>query len=176
MVWLRSLLFFFNNSLLSHFPSQTVRKFFLKIQGLKVGKKVIIYGGFEVRRPKGITIGNHSIIGHKTVMDGRSDLFIGKNVNISEGVMLWTMQHDYNSEMFVPQGERVIIEDYAWISARAIVLPGVRIGKGAVVAAGAVVTKNVEAFTIVGGVPAKKIGERNTNLKYTLGKRRMHFV
>lgn len=176
MLWLKSLIFLFNNSILSCFPSQTFRKFVLGIQGMKIGKQVILYGGFEIRNPKGVTIGNHTIVGHKAILDGRSELLIGSNVNISEEVMLWTMQHDYNSEYFVPEGAKVIIEDYAWISARAIILPGIRIGKGAVVAAGAVVTKDVLDYTIVGGIPAKKIGERNKNLSYTLGKRRMHFV
>ena len=61
----------------------------------------------------------------------------------------------------------VKIEDYAWICSRAIILPNVTIGKGAVVASGAVVTKNVDAYTVVGGIPAKKIADRNTDLEYT---------
>src|SRR6202042_799846 len=127
------------------------------------------YSGFEVRRPKGITIGDYSLVGHKTVLDGRKGLIIGSNVNISEEVMLWTMQHNYNDEFFAGEGGQIVIEDYAWISVRAIILPGVHIGKGAVVAAGAVVTKDVEEYTIVGGIPAKKIGERSKELNYTLG-------
>ena len=65
----------------------------------------------------------------------------------------------------------VIIEDYVFIGPRAIILPGVTLGKGAVVAAGAVVTKDVEPFSIVGGVPAKVIGEREPKeLHYRLGR------
>lgn len=176
MVWIRSLIFWFDNFILPYIPSQTIRHFILKLQGLKRGKKAIIYSGFEVRRPERIVIGDHSLIGHKAVLDGRKGLIIGKNVNISEEVMLWTMQHDYNDKDFLGTGGEIVIEDYAWISVRAIILPGVRIGKGAVVAAGAVVTKDVEAYTIVGGVPAKKIGDRIQNLEYTLGKRRLHIV
>jgi len=66
------------------------------------------------------------------------------------------------------KGAPVIIEDYAWVSSRTTLLPGVTIGKGAVVAAGAVVTKSVEPYTVVGGVPAKKIGERSKELNYKL--------
>jgi acetyltransferase-like isoleucine patch superfamily enzyme len=60
----------------------------------------------------------------------------------------------------------VIIDDYVWVGINATVLQGVRIGEGAVVAAGAVVTKNVEPYTIVGGIPAKQIGVRTKNLDY----------
>jgi acetyltransferase-like isoleucine patch superfamily enzyme len=66
------------------------------------------------------------------------------------------------------KGGDVIIEDYVWIGSRVIILPGVRIGKGAVCASGAVVTKNVEAFTVVGVIPAKPIAKRNSKLLYTL--------
>jgi|SRR6185503_7826703 acetyltransferase-like isoleucine patch superfamily enzyme len=176
MVWIRSFIFWFDNFILPYIPSQTIRHFILKLQGLKRGKRAIIYSGFEVRRPGRIVIGDYSLIGHKAVLDGRQGLTIGNNVNISEEVMLWTMQHDYNDKNFLGTGAPIIIEDYAWISVRAIILPGVRVGKGAVVAAGAVVTKDVEAYTIVGGVPAKKIGDRIQNLEYTLGKRRLHIV
>ena len=62
----------------------------------------------------------------------------------------------------------MVIEDYVWIASRATILPGVTIGKGAVVACGAVVTKDVEPMTVVGGVPARKIGERINLLEYEL--------
>ena len=73
-----------------------------------------------------------------------------------------------NDPEFGVKGAPVIIEDYAWVSSRTTLLPGVTIGKGAVVAAGAVVTKSVEPYTVVGGVPAKKIGERSKELNYKL--------
>jgi acetyltransferase-like isoleucine patch superfamily enzyme len=79
------------------------------------------------------------------------------------------MEHDPQSSNFGSVSEPVVIEDYAWLSCRSVVLPGVTVGKGAVVAAGAVVTKPVEPYTIVGGVPAKPIGKRTANLEYTLG-------
>ena len=60
------------------------------------------------------------------------------------------------------------IDDYAWIGSRATVLPGVKIGKGAVVAAGAVVTKDVTPYLVVGGVPARPLGTRSTDLRYEI--------
>ena len=90
--------------------------------------------------------------------------------------MIYTLQHDYNTLDFSTSGGEVIIEDYVWISARSIILPGLTIGRGAVVAAGAVVTKNVPAFTVVGGVPATKIGDRRKDLDYCPSKSKLPFV
>ena len=84
------------------------------------------------------------------------------------GVWIWTMEHDPQDSYYGVKGGAVTIEDYAWISCRVVILPGVTIGKGAVVAAGAVVTKDVAPYTIVGGVPAKKIGTRTKDLRYQL--------
>ena len=78
------------------------------------------------------------------------------------------------SEEFLAREEPVVIDDYVFIGPRVIIMPGVKIGKGAIVAGGAVVTKDVADFTIVGGVPAKVIGERkNKNPKYVLGRARL---
>jgi acetyltransferase-like isoleucine patch superfamily enzyme len=129
-----------------------------------------LYYGVEIRHPWKLRIGNSSVVGHHVMLDARKGLDIGENVNISSEVMIWTLHHDYNDKYFGAIGDKVVIEDYAWICSRAIILPGVNIGKGAVVASGAVVTKNVEAYSIVGGIPAKKIGERNKDLDYNLSK------
>ena len=109
-----------------------------------------------------------SSIGDHCFLDYRGSIFIGKNVNFSSYVMIFTMDHDPQDPFFGPRVKPVIIEDYVWLSTRCIVLPGVKVGKGAVVAAGAVVTKDVDPYTIVGGVPAKKIGDRIKNLDYNV--------
>ena len=90
--------------------------------------------------------------------------------------MIWTKQHDYNDPDFKIVGRKVIIEDYVWISARAIILPGVKIAKGAVIAAGSVVTKNIEPFSIMAGVPAKRIGTREKNLRYNPADKCLPFI
>jgi acetyltransferase-like isoleucine patch superfamily enzyme len=85
--------------------------------------------------------------------------------------MIYNAQHDIESPTFSAVIEPVVIKDYVFVGPRAIILPGVTIEKGAVVAAGAVVTKNVEAFSVVGGIPAKVIGERNLKEpNYRLGR------
>ena len=135
---------------------------------MKIAPNVVIYGGFEIRDPWNITIGRGSIIGDESKLDGRNGITIGANVNFSTGVWVWTLEHDLNDPLFSTneKGGRVIIRDRAWVSARTIILPKVTIEEGAVVAAGAVVTHDCQAYTVYGGVPARIIGERNRNMIY----------
>ncbi|MCB9150115.1 MAG: acyltransferase [Caldilineaceae bacterium] len=163
------LLYFFLH-ILMHIPIQGFRYFVLRRLGMKLDKTSTVYMGGTIRNPQGITIGAYTTIGHNCTLDGRSNIYIGENVNLSSEVMIWTVQHDPQSADFGVKAEPVIVEDYAWLSTRSIILPGVTIGKGAVVAAGAVVTKSVEPYTIVGGIPAKRIGNRSKTLNYRLGK------
>lgn len=106
------------------------------------------------------------------LLDGRRGLTIGDNVNVSEGVLVFSLHHDISSPDFAASGGPVIISDHVFIGARAIILPGVQIGRGAVVAAGAVVTRDVAPLSIVGGVPAREIGIRPDVLSYTLDYRK----
>jgi acetyltransferase-like isoleucine patch superfamily enzyme len=130
----------------------------------------VFYGGIEIKKPQNLIIGDYSIIGSASILDARIGITIGKNVNLSKGVWIWSLQHDPQDPLFADNGGVVTIKDYAWISSRTTILPGVTIGKGAVVATGAVVTKDVPDYTIVGGVPAKVIGTRNQDLRYQLGR------
>jgi acetyltransferase-like isoleucine patch superfamily enzyme len=163
---LYGLQFYLLNFFIAYFPSQGLRKSILKIYGMKMGINCAIYGKFEIRNPWRISIGNNTSIGHRATLDGRGEIRIGNHVNISSEVMIWTWQHDYNSESFETKSAPVTIQDYAWVSARTIVLPGVTIAEGCVIAAGAVLTKSTEPYSIYAGVPAKKIGERTKTLSY----------
>lgn len=157
-------------------PAQSVRHFLYKYCfNLQLGQNSVIYNSCHIRSPHQVSIGKNSSIGDRCTLDGRSGLRIGNCVNLSTGAWIWTLQHDATDPGFRAAGAPVTIEDYAWISSRVTILPGVTVGKGAVVAAGAVVTKSVEPFTIVGGVPAKKIGERPQNLSYKLQSGRFFF-
>ncbi|HRN69546.1 MAG TPA: acyltransferase [Candidatus Woesebacteria bacterium] len=154
-----------------YIPSHLIRRFFYVIAGIKIGKKGAIHMWASFYDPKNISIGDDTIIGERVVLDGRDKLKIGNHVDIASEVMIYNGQHDINDESFKAVFEPVVIEDYVFIGPRAIILPGVTIGKGAVVGAGAVVTKDVTPFAIVGGVPAKVIGERNLkNPRYKLGR------
>ena len=106
-------------------------------------------------------------------MDNKSSIAIGNNVSISQEVMVLSADHDPDSPVFKSRDLPVIINDYVFIGTRAMILPGVTIGEGAVIAAGAVVTKDVAPYTIVGGVPAKFIRTRPKGLSYQLSYRRL---
>lgn len=114
------------------------------------------------------------LLGTAVFFDGRDTLAIGNHVDIASEVMIYNSEHDHNASDFHAISAPVVIEDYVFIGPRAIILPGVRIGKGAIVAAGAVVTKDVAPMTIVGGVPARPISTRMVQeLHYTLGRPRL---
>jgi acetyltransferase-like isoleucine patch superfamily enzyme len=127
----------------------------------------IIYCGCRFFAPWGVSLGNHSIVGDHAFLDGRSGLKIGNNVNIASEVRIYTLEHDITSPTFRPKGGAVVIKDWVYIGSRVMILPGVTIGEGAVIASGAVVTKNVESWTMVGGIPAKFIRNR-PQVRYTL--------
>lgn len=135
---------------------------------MTIGERAHIYGGLEVREPQNVEIGNATIVGHNVILDGRSGIKIGPNVNLSSEVSIWTLQHDPQSPTFGTRGGQVVVDKNAWLSFRCTVLPGVHIGEGAVVAAGSIVTKDVEPFAIVAGIPARTIGVRTRDLRYDL--------
>jgi len=161
--------------LVGNIPSHYVRRFFYRLEGIRIGKGSAIHMGARFYDPRNIEIGEDTIIGEGTVLDGRAKLKIGNHVDIASEVMIYNSQHNVNSDKFAAVeeviSEPVEIGDYVFVGPRAIILPGVKIGLGAVVGAGAVVTKDVPEFAIVGGVPAKVIGERKIkDPTYRLGR------
>lgn len=142
-------------------PSQTLRNWGLRKMGVKMSRNVKFYAGFSVRNPSGLVIEDGVSIGPKVLLDARNGLIIRKSAVIAYDAIIWTLNHDYNDVYFCGKGAPVEIGAYAWICSRSIILPGVKVGEGAIVASGAIVTKNVEPYTIVGGIPAKLIGNRN---------------
>lgn len=158
---------------IGYVPSHHIRCSFYRLAGIKIGRGSTIHMGARFYDPRNIQIGEDSIIGERTVLDGRDKLIIGNHVDIASEVMIYNSEHDVHDENFQVIYEPVVIEDYVFIGPRVIVQPGVRIGKGAIIAAGAVVTKDVSEFSIAGGVPAKVIGERKIkDLHYKLGRAR----
>ncbi len=151
-------------------PSHLIRNFVYKyVFSVDMKPKSIIYFGAEIRAPYNLQIGKGSIIGDKSILDARNKIEIGENVNFSSNVRIWTEQHDHRDPFFrctSTSNFKVVIGDRVWIGPDVTILHGVTIGEGAVVAAGSVVTKNVLPYAIVAGIPAKKIGDRNHDLKY----------
>lgn len=161
-------------------PFHHVRRFFYRWAGMHIGRGSTVHMMARIYDPRFITIGEDTIIGEKASLDGRRQLVnsngglnIGNHVDIASEVMIWTSEHDLTAPDMRAREEKVTIEDYVFIGPRAIVLPGLTIGKGAAVAAGAVVTKDVAPMSIVAGIPAKEIGKRGIQeLNYTLGRAR----
>lgn len=132
----------------------------LKAFGAKIAAGVKVQGSAEIWQPWKLTIGENSWIGGGVKLYSVDEIKIGANSVISEGAFICTASHDIKSEIFELKTKPITIGDSAWIAARAIVLPGVTIGEGAVAAAGAVVTKDVAPDSVVAGNPARVIGKR----------------
>lgn len=179
-------------------PSHTIRLFLYRyLYRIKIGKHTHIHWLARFNNPAGIEIGNNCVIGNDAFLDGRfprqrkegesklityvkeffnssyRPLKIGNNVSIAGEVRIYTMEHDIDDPDFKEIGAPVSIDDYVVIGTRVTILPGVHIGKGAVLASGAVVTKDVPEYTVVGGVPAMFIKKRNPNLRYKLNFARL---
>ncbi len=152
-------------------PVHHIRRFFYRIAGMHIGEGTSVHTGLRMYDPTGITIGKDTVIGEEAVLDGRGEIIIGNHVAFATGVMVYNSQHDIRDPQFAAITKSVHIDDYVFIGPRAIILPGVHIGKGAVVGAGAVVTKDVPPGVVVGGVPAIPIGDRPLqHYAYKLGR------
>lgn len=160
------------NDVVSHLPSRRLRLLILRawLGGLGSGCGVQLHCRF-LHAP-GVRLGNRCVLNQGTLFDGRRHpITVGHDVSIGPDAAILTLGHDPRSLQFADRGGPVQIADHVWIGFRAIVLPGVCLGEGAVVAAGAVVTKDVPPFTIVAGNPARPIGERPRPLGYRLNYR-----
>ena len=105
-----------------------------------------------------IEIGDNSFINTGTILSAKKGIRIGRNVNIANGVIMMDNDfHGVDDREAASADEVIVVGDNAWLATRVMVLKGVTIGEGAVVAAGAVVTKDIPPYTLAGGVPAKVI-------------------
>lgn len=154
---------------IAEIPSVHFRRLLYKGLGAQIEKNVIMHFRTEIRGTYKLKIGEGTIIGDNALLDARSGLYIGKNVNLSSNVSIYTLQHNYRSKDFGCDFDKdlsVTIDDRAWLGCNVIVLPGVHIGEGAVCCAGCVVSKNVAPFTVVAGILAKKIADRPNDIFY----------
>lgn len=154
---------FFLKDLPGFYLRKILFKHFLKNN---ISLKCALHRGIDIFYVGGISINENTVVNKFVSLDGRGQLKIGKNVSISPYSRIITASHDPDSETFEYITKSVIIEDYVWIGTAAIILPGVKLGTGCVIAAGSVVTKNVDAYAIVGGNPAKFLRYRSKVLKY----------
>ena len=150
-------------------PSHHIRRFVYKALGAEIGKNVVFHFRTEIRGIHRLKIGAGTIIGDNALLASQRGLTIGKNVNLSSNVSIYSGAHDHRDPYFrsTPEKTRPItIGDRVWIGSNAIILTGVNIGEGAVCCAGCVVTKDVEPYAVVAGIPAKKVNERPHDLRY----------
>ena len=154
-------------------PSLHFRRFIYKALGCRMGKRVVFHFGTEIREITRLSVGDGSIIGDRAILDARRGLVIGSNVNLSSDVSIYTLQHDHRAPDFSckPEGGQIVIGDRAWIGSNVTLLPGVTVGEGAVCCAGCVVTKDVEPYTVVAGIPARKVNGRPRDLTYQFNGR-----
>lgn len=158
-------LYYWKMFILMQIPGQIGSLLRKKLLGFKkCGKNVLILHHAWFKMPGNITIGDDVRIHNMTYIDASGGLEIGSHIGITAGCQIYTQNHGIRkNELYYYQPYRlgkVTIEDDCWIGAGSIITAGVTIKKGTIVAAGAVVTKDTEPYSIVGGVPAKKIGER----------------
>lgn len=179
-VWIRArelyAAWFFNN-FVTFIPSHFLRQGYMRLCGAKIGKDSAINRGTNVWSLPYLVIGDRVSIGFRCLLDARAGIAIGNDVIIASDTHIIAGGHDFNHPDFPPAPnppDPIVIDDYVWIGSRAMILPSL-LGRGAVVAAHSVVSKEVPPLSIVGGVPAKVIGQRNPDALQYSGKFRVPF-
>jgi acetyltransferase-like isoleucine patch superfamily enzyme len=162
------------NYRVAHIPSHVARlAFYRRVMRFRIGSGSSIFRGGWFDARGGLKIGVDTTINQNCRLDTRGGISLGDNVSVSAEVCLLTADHDMRSPAAAGRARPVTVGDYVFIGTRAMILPGVTIGAGAAVAAGAVVTRDVAPYTIVAGVPAKPIGPRPSGLSYSASYRRL---
>ncbi len=142
-----------------------LKSFYLKLCKNKIGNNVIYYPGVFIMPPRNITIGDNVDLAKDVLITTSGGVDIGERALIGYSTKILTSNHNIPSgkQKIFSAGhthKKVTIEKDVWIGANCIILPGVTIGEGSIIAAGSVITKDVDPFSIYAGVPAKKIRER----------------
>lgn len=165
--YLDEIIFIFTNYILCNIPLWPVRKFFYRLQGLKIGTGSRIMMKTRVVYPQGIRIGKHTYINENCFLDGRSGIEIGDNVTIAIYSKLITGGHSVDDDNFEYKGGKIVIEDHVVVFADSVVLGGAYLKRGSAFSAKSLVRKGIyEESGIYGGNPAAYIRQRKSNLKY----------
>ena len=152
---------FFLNRIISGLPFANMRmKLYRAYNFINLASNVNILTGCFIYRHGKISIAKNSVINKNCILDGRGGLKIGSNVSIAPECAIYSAGHDYQSKNFDNVLSEVIIEDYCMIGPKVIIYPGVKLAYGTIVVGGSVVVKSTGKGEIVGGLPAKLIGQR----------------
>lgn len=143
-----------------------IRKWYLRCFGIRIGEGSCIHRRCKFFHVGKLSIGKDSCVNFGCYLDNRRGISIGNNVGIAHNTKIYTLGHNLTSPLFETRGMPVKIEDNVFIFSNAMIMPGVTIHEGAIVLAGSIVTKDVPAWTIVGGNPAKEIKKRESDISY----------
>lgn len=136
------------------------RRTLVRCFGSKQGYDATFYPSVRIFAPWNLQTGEHVVLGSNVELYNKGMVTIGNNVVISRDVFFCTASHDITSPTMDLVVRPIVIGDNVWIAAKSMILPGVTIGKGAVVGAGTVVAKDVPPWSIVVGNPARVVSER----------------
>lgn len=156
--------YYLNNQWISRIPFHAIRLWWYRsVMGMKIGKNCQIHLGclFYGDQISQICIGDDTLIAPRCVFNASAPIRIGSRVRITHAVEFYTADHDPDDPKFKMRSEPITVGNEVWIGSRVTLLQGITIGDGAVIAAGALVNKTVESFTIVAGVPARVIRKRD---------------
>lgn len=160
--WRQILWYFVGDPLVrSYFlPISSLKVFVLRCFGAQIGRQVRLKPGIKVKFPWRLRIGDYVWIGENVWLDNLAQITIEDHVCLSQGVYLCTGNHNWSDRDFKLITASIDIETGSWIAAHAKIGPGVRVGKGAVLAIGSVTGRSLEPMTIYAGNPAVPIKKR----------------
>jgi putative colanic acid biosynthesis acetyltransferase WcaF len=146
-------------------PLYSVKRSLLRCFGATVGRGVVVKPHVRIKFPWRFRVGDNCWIGEDVWIDNLATVQLFNDVCLSQGAFLCTGSHDHRSPTFDLIVKPIVIENEAWIAARALILQGVTVGRGAVVAAGSVVPSDVPSGAIVAGVPCRIVGQRTSSCR-----------
>lgn len=144
-----------------HIIPNPFRNYYLRLFAVKVGKGSCVHRGCRFFHVGKLSMGRNSVVNFGCYLDNRRGITIGDNVGLAHNVKVYTLGHNIDSPEFETKGSSVVIENGAFVFANAMIMPGVTLHKNCVVLPGSVVTKDVEAYAVVGGNPAKVLRKRD---------------
>jgi len=155
-----------SNLLYNMIPTFALKRRVAFLLRMRLGKSSFVHAPIRTFGTGSITIGDHSVVNRHCYFDNRDTINIGSSVSIAHNVRIYTGGHDIDAHDFAFTKAPVRIDDYAVLFSNVIVQPGVVIGHGAVVLPGAVVTRDVAPYSVVGGNPARHVKDRPADLDY----------